>query len=276
MATLSMVKGGNVGRVNDIAEQIRNTCLAITEPHREMLGHKDAAKELNGTLNNERLRIAQEIADLSTKGKWTESDIKEATKRAAKGGNDTKGKKDRTDKTLATFISEVKLFAAPKIRGQAKDIIAFCAEAWEAENVQLADPDTEASELPVHKFTKRLYHLTMSVTRAVNKGVTVHSAEDVSEWCKLNDPDLDHEKIAKRLENVIDLLNDIVRDFGNQDVAQAAEFLGLVTADDLRNSRAVMHEGNTTVVTDETKPEVAQVAEGAVDLLNDIMPEAAD
>jgi hypothetical protein len=286
MSTLTMVKGGNVGRINDIANQIRNTCLGITEDHREMVAHSEAVKALSGSLQNQRLMIAQQIADMSSAGKWTDSDIKEAAKRAVKGaGND--GPKDSTEKTLATFISEVKLFALPKLREQAKVIIEACETAWGTEVLLIeATKSVDRSELdtPVHKFTKRLYHLTMTVARAVKDGLNIQTAEDVVNYCRLNDPDFDYTKVAQRIENIITALQGVARDFGDDDVALAAEHLGNVTADQLMRSRTAMidneritrnHETATTVVSPATNPAAGEPAEGAVNILGDLMEEAA-
>lgn len=296
----NMVTGGNVGKVNDIANQIRSTCMGIMEDTRAVTRLTEARDALSGGLQNQRLVIAREIARISSAGKWTDSDIKNAAKRAVKGaGND--GPKDSADKTLATFISEVKLFALPKIREQANVIIDACQEAWDVESALLeATKAADRGELhtPLHKLTKRLYHLTLSVTRAVKDGEwNVETSDDVIAYAEYHDPDVDHERVAKRLESMLSALQDIVRDFGNKDVALAAEYLAEVTADDLMKSRVVMREAeraeqaaqtettigvtiNPTTVVNNTTPEIAEGVASIDDLLNDTpvahLAEAAD
>lgn len=283
-------KGGNLnsGRINDIASKIHGACIAISDDHRSMVEHQEAVQGLSTNLQNQRLSIAREIAEMSIADKWSKDDINAAAKRAAAMGNKPADERDRTEKTVATFISEVKLFALPKVREHTATIIDAATEAWSIEDELRSQTDSEDRadlDLPVHKFSARLYHLITHLARQVNDGkLTIADAGDVERYCRMNDPDFDQDKVAKRLEGVVKALNKIVTDFGNNDVAEAMNFLKDITPEELLQSRTSMldnakakiqAETATTVVTPETKPEpeaAPSVAQGVVDidnLLND-------
>jgi hypothetical protein len=245
----------------EIAATIRGQCIRIADNTEAKFIASDEVTKLSASLGNERLAIAMEIAKLSTDGNWRADEIERACKRAAKSSNQKQpdANKDgdddderekiisveaRTDKTVGTFISEVSLFANPKVREKFPTILASCKEAWEAEDAEKAlldKDDRKDFDPPVHKFSKRLYHLTTILSRAVKKGkLEITSAKDVVDYCVLNDPDFDVDRVAKRIEGVAKLLGEMHRDFGFDGLKTAISYIQTIEPKDLQTSREAM------------------------------------
>jgi hypothetical protein len=230
----------DAARIRDIASAIHARCHALHEPANEMEEHQNAVKDLSAGMGVTRIGVATEIAALADAEGWTPGELKGACDRAAKMGNAD----DRGTATVKVFISEMKSFASPKVRGKLPTIIEACQRAWQDEADLLAECETKeeraAVAAPVHKYKSRIYHLVLAIARAV-KGdeLDVADESDVIAWAIEHDPDHDEDKVAARLKVQIDKLTAIYDDFGLDEIKTAAEYLGTVTAKELLAARKV-------------------------------------
>lgn len=229
-------------RTNEIASALSNACMAIYEDTEKQLGYKAAATALNTPLQNTRLDVVRELARLSHAQKWTVKEIKGAIKLASKQSNAPKD--DKAANSVKTLRSEMKLFCDPDVREDVPDLIDFCEQAWADE--EMAKAAEEGASTPIRKLFSRRYKLVLGVVRAVkNDDVSFASAEDVTEYCENNDPDEDAEKVAKKLERIVDQLNDVFDEFHNEDISACLDYLREIEAKDLLNSRAVHRAGDS-------------------------------
>jgi len=253
-------------RISEIAAKIRGACLAIVEPHGQMVEHQDAVKELSGTLQATRLSVALEIAEMSSVDKWLPGEIEVAVKHAAKSSNDPDNE-DRSAKTLATFMSEMRVVASPKVRDLFPCILQSVEDAWDEETtlLEMADSKEKASvPTPVRKYASRKYHCVLQVTRAVKDGeASITSAQDVIDYCKANDPDHDEEKVEKRLKRIVEQLQQVYHDFGNDEIKTCVEYLETISAKELLDSRRALHGEPVTPVVTQQPQAPTGVHEGA-------------
>jgi predicted component of type VI protein secretion system len=245
-------------RESDIAHLISAACRKITSDLDDKFTAQDAVSALTEGVTNARMAIALEIANASVAGDWKRDEIARACKHAVRLSNRkppettehnqqerddyAKTAEARTEKTVATFISEVALYAHPKVREKFPTIMRACADAWEAENALIADTDKEdrhTLNIPCHKFSKRLYHLTTQITRAVRHDeAQIENVLNVIAYCAANDPDHNADKIAKRVEAITSLLRAMHNDFGLEKLLTCVGFLDTISADQLQASRA--------------------------------------
>jgi hypothetical protein len=243
----------NAVRVAEMAGQIRSIVLSMADEHREMLGHEDAKRKLGADILVTKLDIAQQIADLSADHEWLPDEIDLACKRAAEGNDDEADA--RTQKTMGVVCSEMRTVAHPKVRERFRTIHAACKEAWDAEVLeaqQASDDMRKHLDQPVHRFSKRLYNLVISISRAVRDDkARISDPQDLIDYCVANDPNHDEDKIAQRVQALIGSLESINADFDNDKLKLAIEYLTTISAKELLASREAMLEAARDAVGDE-------------------------
>ena len=151
-------------REKQIADTIRNACLPITGDTDAVFANKDAIQALNEGLSNTRLTIMAQVAQLSDTDKWLPGEIKNATAYAVSIGNSDP--KDRTAKSLATFMSEMNVVAHPKVRNRFPTLLSAVETVWAQEDQAKIDD----GPMPVRKWASRKMHALMNVMRAVKDG----------------------------------------------------------------------------------------------------------
>ena len=230
-------------RVSEIAGKIHSACSQIGDDTRAIAEHQAEVQELSARINGvggTRLGIVTEIAAMSHAEQWTNSEVVAACGLAVKMGNS----QDSTAKTIGVFISEMKTFASPKVREQFPTILEACQNAWAEEQEYLAGlegDERKGADTPVRKFKSRIYHLVIEIARRVKADdIEVTTAEDVVEWARAHDPDLDADKVAGKLAKVIADIDAIYTDFGQSDLKVAADFLRQVTVEELMAARKAL------------------------------------
>jgi SepF-like predicted cell division protein (DUF552 family) len=231
-------KNAMTDREKDIARDIRGVCSSICPDLDLVNDHKDAVDAIQGekgSLVTSKLQIMAQIAEMSSVGKWLPGEIKNAVAYAATTMSNAEPG-DRTAKSLATFLSEMKSVADPKVRDRFPTLLSCVETAWEAEE---ADKKAELAT-PIRKWSSRKYHAVVNVLRAVKDGkVTITQPSDVVAYAEENDPDHNAERVAKRLEALAKTLHGIFVDFGNEDIYRAQQYVASITVEDLLTSRKV-------------------------------------
>lgn len=224
-------------RIDAIAASISGTLSQFRLTNAELDDARDAtaqaraaqAETETGHVNAREATMA-ELARLSLAGGWTEPEIKLAASAASKGN------KVKADKAVETFMGEARMAMDPKIRHQFATLMDIRDVAWGAEQDALAaDKDTPA---PIRKAFKRKYHFLMAVLREVKStGDTPDGVDDLVEWAKSKDPDLNAANIKKRLTAIVEQLTVFNGDFPNSDIESCIGFLNDITEAQLVQAR---------------------------------------
>jgi hypothetical protein len=220
-------------RIDDIAREIyRATAdFNIAEAERKDLSELLDAKKDEVTSTRE--SVLGKIAKLSSAGNWTLKEIKSATKKVMDMHND-----ERTKRTLATLVSELRLAAHPNTRDKVAGLIDLRDRAWEAE-VQAHKAD-KSTPTPLRKFAGRKYHLlTRMLGEAENENYFTTVGQVVA-WAKANDPGLDAEKVHKKIQEYREKLAAFLEQFPDDDLIAAVDLLNKVTEATLVNAHATL------------------------------------
>jgi hypothetical protein len=232
-------------RVLDIASRIRAACVALAEPEDRKFEAMEAAQGAANDGNNTRLSVITDIAAMSHAEEWTHAEVAQACERAAKMGNSADGEQSRSARSVGVFISEMKTFASPKVRGHLPDLRATCEAVWADETELLASverEDRDAIETPVRKWQSRFYHLIMNVSRAVKEGklTAPMSKDDLIAYAVANDPDHNATKVAARLKTLIGQIDGFHADFEMEELKIAADYLRTISTDELMAARKAL------------------------------------
>jgi hypothetical protein len=232
-------------RVDDIAHRIRAACSAVAEPTQRMEDAQEAMQEASRDGSNTRLSVVTDVAAMAHAEDWTNGEVAQACERAAKMGNASGGDASRSAKSVGVFISEMKTFASPKVRGYLPNLREICDEAWADETELLASverEDRDAIKTPVRKWQSRFYHLLMNVARAVKDGTLngSMSKQDLVDYAVANDPDHNATKVAARLKTIIASIDAFHADFGMEELQTAAEYLRTITTEELLAARKTL------------------------------------
>ena len=229
-------------RVLDIAARIHTACGAIRADTAAIQENMKDTQERSANLTGTRIGVASEISAMAHAEDWTAGEVALACDKAAKMGN----AEDQTAKTMGVFISEMKLFANPKVRVHFVNLLETCEAVWAYETELLAgadSPEEKANlETPVRKWQSRKYHLLANVARAVKEAKLAAplTQDSLTQYARDNDPDHNETKVAGRLKGIIETLGKMYADFGLNDIQVATEYLGTITAKDLLASRKAM------------------------------------
>jgi hypothetical protein len=232
-------------RVEDIAARIRAACVALSEPMDRYFEAEDAKNLASGDGNNTRLSVITDIAAMSHAESWTYGEVAQACERAAKMGNAQGAERSRTEKSVGVFISEMKTFASPKVRGYLPDLREVCESVWADETELLASvdrEDRESIETPVRKWQSRFYHLLMNVARAVKDGKLDGNLtkQGLIAYAVANDPDHNAVKVAARLKTILEKIDAFHADFGMEELQTAADYLRTITTEELLAARQTL------------------------------------
>jgi hypothetical protein len=275
-------------RVSDIAAQIRGACSAILDTQEGIITQQDALNATRDDNRSVRLQAMVAVADMSASGKWFPGEITAACKHAAESGN----RQDKAAKSLATFISEMKNCADPKVRDQFKALVSAVETAW-ADEAQAVKMD-ENAPTPLRKCWARAYHAVSSMARHIKEhGGTYTTAQAIVQFAEDHDPAFDVKRVHKRMQSLVTELQAMFREFPHDEIKTAADFLELVKPEDLVKAREAFVTSTATAgvlvtkqapvttveitsatTADEAIDEV-EPSEGAIDLLDDVLNEVA-
>jgi hypothetical protein len=273
-------------RIASIAAQIRGACVVIA-PDVDMANeHRDEANRIAADLQVSRIDIMSQVAGMSSAGSWTSGEVEKACQHAAKMSN--AAPEDRSAKTVATFISEMRNVASPKVRDKFADILRVCNDVWQAEQDDYDNAEKEDKKnvpMPVRKWRTRKYHLISQIARDVRADkFTDISPSGLIAYAIANDPDHDAERIERRLKAMRDQLQAMYDDFAYDDFKTMVDFIADATAEVLKASRNEMLARSepaqapipVTVTATHITPVVSEPAEGACDFLNDVLNDSDD
>jgi hypothetical protein len=228
--------------VQEIAAQIHQACVAITQPYAVQTQAKQDLDGASTALTNVRLGVCRNIAKLAHDNDWDDAYLDDAVKlaQATPGSNDA-----QTKKAVEVFCSQVKACARPRVRGNFATIADAIAHAWaiEKQAMALAKDKKETADTPLRKFVSREYEMVLRACREINEGKTglkITCAEDVFAWARENDPDFDAERVAKRLKALAVALHEFYQNFPSAKVNDAKQAIASIAAVDLVAARNAM------------------------------------
>lgn len=276
MATTTKPVALDPARVSDIARQIRGAVTPFLGANATKM---DASEALQAAANSEtamRETIMVNVADLSHSGQWSTGEIgAAAAKAAAMSNNDS-------EKALATFIGETKRAMHPFVRAHVPALIALRDMVWQSETeMRKADKDAPT---PLRKAFARSYHLMIALFGEAAEGRVFTTAQDVLDFAAERDPDLDLDKVKKRLDAIRDQLVKFYADWPVDDIQVCIDALNEIDKRALKVSRGIADK----VVSLPTKPATTvahtpapvpvpttvvadTVREGPGDILDDIL-----
>lgn len=239
----------------------------------------EAAKEAKEQGVNVREQVMGVLADLAHTGAWSEAEINSAAVLMAKseGGPGNKA----LPKTVQTFVGEAKRAMHPAVREHFDNIVSVRDEGWQAEVDRLkADKSAPA---PIKKAFARKYHVLVTLLGEGAQGRFYETPEELVDFAKRRDPSLDADKTYKTLEKIREQLAAMVANFPEPDLVAGLDTLNKVTAKTLADSLERDEEPNDTAAgkpatvpsTTVVASDEGEVAEGAVDVLDDALAEAA-
>ncbi len=224
-------------RIQDIVRQIRGAALPFLGANEQYVDARSAAEAAANGLTSSRETIMGVLADLSRTGQWTAGEVKAAANTAAGLSNNEK------EKALATFIGQCKKAMNPKVRSFVAQLVAVRDLGWEAETLAIAE-DKEAPR-PLRKAFARGYHCLMELMSLAEDGRVIGDVAELLAFAAERDPDLDMDKVRKRLASIADTLAGFYRDWPVDDIQLCVDTLNEITEKALRASRTVP---STTVV----------------------------
>jgi len=208
------------------------------------------------------------LADLSQRGQWTEAEVNAAAAKAAAMSNND------SDKALQTFIGETKRAMHPSVRSHVPALVSLRDLVWNAETEhKKADKNAPT---PCRKAFARAYHMLIQMFGETQSGRILSTHADVLAWAEEHDPDLDLDKVLKRLQGIRDQLTRFYTDWPVDDIQVCIDALNEVDKKTLRNARAgnVVEIPAKNITKTDTAPEeepAHDVAAGASDILDDVL-----
>lgn len=217
-------------RIKTIAEQMLKACEPITAvglKEKEAKALIDRTKAEGATV---RETIMARVSELATEGKWTAPEIDAAAKSISKSG-------ERSDKSKAVLVSQIKSAAKPNVREKFKEIATVVNEAWEEEE----DLKAAGEPTPLHKLKSRRYDLLCHVLSRVAAGemapdFTQEALLAYAESCE-QERKFDAEKAAKKIESLVKQIDELHDEFDHHDLLVAANLLRKINAEQLREAR---------------------------------------
>lgn len=220
-----------LARAVEIEDAIFKAGYRITDPESAHAAASEAKKLTDSDRLNVREVIMGDLAAVSEAQAWTEGEIKHAivlySRRVSNGD-----KNDKSLKTMATFVSELKNAVHPNVRAFFPDIVKVRDEAWEADEMR------EKGDQPVRKVWARKFHmLTRLLTFAVEEQY-FDTVENVFELAKRLDPAHDAAAVARKLSTIRKQLEQFQVDFAlGEDVDDVIGFLAEIDEDKIRAYR---------------------------------------
>ena len=220
-----------LARAVEIEDAIFKAGYRITDPESAHAAASEAKKLTDSDRLNVREVIMGDLAAVSEAQAWTEGEIKHAivlySRRVSNGD-----KNDKSLKTMATFVSELKNAVHPNVRAFFPDIVKVRDEAWEADEMR------EKGDQPVRKVWARKFHmLTRLLTFAVEEQY-FDTVENVFELAKRLDPAHDAAAVARKLSTIRKQLEQFQVDFAlGRDVDTIIGFLAEIDEDKIRAYR---------------------------------------
>lgn len=218
MATSTATPKLDAQRQALIASALHQACAPITEAHKITTDAKDA---LDGVRDGEmgiREGIMAQVAQLSIQGNWTKAELKAATKAAIGQIN------DKDNKTLATFISEVRRAGLPGAREHFAALLDLRDKAWDAETEQKNLDNTAPT--PIRKAWARKYHFLLTgLLGAAEDGLILTTVDECVAYARDNDPAHNLDKIFAKIEAARKALADIYVDFPADDLGHVVDTL---------------------------------------------------
>lgn len=240
----------DAARVSDIARQIRGAVTPVLGPQAERADAKELLTAASQAEVSCREGIMVNLASLSQVGQWTTQEIGAAAGKAAAMTN------NETEKALATFIGETKRAMHPSVRAHVPGLIQLREMVWTAETEQRkADRDAPT---PLRKAFSRSYHLLIAMFGEAAEGRVFVTAQHVLDFASERDPDLDLDKVTKRLAGIRDMLVKFYADWPVDDIQVCVDALNEVDKKALKASRGdvVAEKPVPTTVVAQITPDV--------------------
>lgn len=234
-----------IDRIDAIAQSI----LKAVRPFAQAKEDQDTAQEafqgaVSGKLNV-REAIFAELAQLSTAGKWTESEITRAAKMAcaASGGNN-----DKSKKSIATMVAEGKVAMHADVRTRVPGLIALRDLAWTEEMAGGKDDPK-----PFKDAFARAQHMLNRMMLATRDGARLATMDQIQDWVATLNPDLDPAKVFAKADAALSALLAVQKAMPTILVSRAIEALTGMTVEDFKAASApapsitTVGEGEATV-----------------------------
>lgn len=228
-------------RISDIVRQIRGAALNVlpTDVTAKQAREAAQAASMGHTLNREGIMVT--LANLSMNNQWSASDVKNAARVAA--GLSTK---IEAEKSVATFIGEATKAMLPNVRSHVPSLVHIRDLAWDAETLAKAE-DTEAPT-PLRKAFSRGYHCLMQMMKLAEEGRVIDTVPELLAFAAERDPDLNTERVMKRLAGIRKHLEAFYHDFPVDDIQVCVDALNEITEKQLKACQPTQKPTTVVVV----------------------------
>lgn len=215
-------------RVSQIATAMHGICAGLSSDLDSQNEAKDAVTKAGEVANGTRERIMLAVSEASVQGSWFSEEVKAAVPMAVAKVNSLD-----SAKAIATFIGECKRAAHPLVRDHVSALLSIRNQAWDEEATLSKD-----FPKPVQKAFKRRYHAFIAAMTAVEDGVVISTAEDLTNYARGRDPDHNVDSVFKRLTKIREDLAAFAVDFPVEDIQMVVETLAKVSKPDLVLARS--------------------------------------
>jgi hypothetical protein len=228
---------------------------------------RDNANAENNRAIGEREAVITRLANAAHLGKWSADDLADIVKDQLKARNATKG-------AVATFASEVKRACAARVRPHVEELFKLAHDAWSDEDDRIAEAKEAGDDRPATPLRQafgRCYHGVMASFKAVGEGERdFRTADDFLDFAQatIRARELNYVNVKKRLDAIKAQLAKFHEDFPVEGIGACIEFLGEVSAEDLKACVAAAQPAAEPQA--DTAEASEEPVEGASDILADI------
>lgn len=211
---------------HDIAQALRNAFSSWTPFDDDRSTAQDVLNEARDKSGAQREVVMLQLANTSATQKWEPGEVRSAVKQI-------KAAQNKNNPTLNTFMSEVVAVSLPHARERAAALLTIIKDAFAAEK------DNDGKDKPCRKAFSRVYKAWVEVCRMAGRNEdTPHNVAEFVALAKASDPDLDYEKVAKRLARIQALLAGFAQDFPVTGFASIDKYLDAIDEKALKAARA--------------------------------------
>jgi uncharacterized small protein (DUF1192 family) len=180
------------------ASFLGSTTVAELTNNRVAVVAAEIARVINTFKSREERLVA--LAGTAMMGQWTEQEVE-------RGFEAAKPQLGLQENSSVTLLGQVKRACHPHVRPHAAVLAKLAHEAWDAE----AKSDSQ----PCRKAFKRCDHLVVNYLfkEVLENGRIFQKPSEVVAYAIARDPDVDYQKVLKRLRDIQKQWQDFTRDF---------------------------------------------------------------
>ncbi len=249
-------------RISTVADEVAKVFATIAHADDLRSGARDMLTDASQSATNAREDALLALAAAATAGQWSKYEIDEGCAKAIE-------RRNSKDNTIATFASEIKLACHPSVRAKLPTLRQCVTDAWDAEAA--AYKADKKLPRPIAKAFSRKYHALRACMKEVSEGREFAGTSAIVQFAVARDPDLDHVRVAKRLQAIRKALQEFYADFPVEGLRDCDEFLAEIGKTELEAARKAKLEGVNAPAPEASEPETVEPAQGVSDLLDEAL-----